>query len=201
MEPTTPLLPAPRRTAPRRTGVRASAARARRPVGALALALGGWALLSACAGDEASPGASGTTSDPSTPAATSSPSAPEGLELSAGSTAPGLPDGSAPAPVDASAGAGRTSDDGLLHVVTFGSSTCPAVPDDMAEPTGPAAVTVTFPEPGDGPCTADLVPTTTVVALPDGTDPASDLDVIIGTSGQVTLPAGSTELVWVLPAG
>jgi hypothetical protein len=161
--------------------------------------LGAVALLGGCAtADDASPGA--TTDAPSGSSAGGTPS-PTGLEPVAGSTAPGLPPGAGPAPADATAGAARATDEGLLHVVTFGSSTCPAVPDDTAEAAGPTAVTVTFPAPGDGPCTADLVPTTTVVALPDGTDPTSDLVVTIGTNGQVTLPAGSTELVWVLPAG
>ncbi|MFF1529593.1 hypothetical protein [Cellulomonas sp. NPDC058312] len=186
MEPTTPFLPAPRH--PRARGRLAVAA-----------VLGAVALLAGCGGaDDASPGASAGASPGSTAGATPTPT---GLEPVAGSTAPGLPDGAGPAPADAGAGAGRATDEGLLHVVTFGSSTCPAVPDDTAESTGPAAVTVTFPEPGDGPCTADLVPTTTVVALPAGTDPTSDLVVTIGTNGQVTLPAGSTDLVWVLPAG
>jgi hypothetical protein len=147
--------------------------------------------LAACGSGD--PGSSGTEStEGTTPTATAGGE----LELTAGSSALDLPPGAGEQPVDATAGAARTSDDTLLYVVTFGSSTCPQVADPTAEATGTDAVDVTFPELGDGPCTADFVPSTTVVALPDSVDPASDLTVTIGTWGVVTLPAGSQDVVW-----
>jgi hypothetical protein len=174
---------------PQHHGVRARATRA---VGVVAL-LG---ALTACG--SGSPGSYGSEStEGSTPTATAG----GDLELTAGSSALDLPPGAGEQPADAAAGAARTSDDTLLYVVTFGSSTCPQVADATAEAAGADAVEVTFPEPGDGPCTADFVPSTTVVALPDSVDPGSDLTVTIGTWGVVTLPAGSQDVVWATAQG
>ncbi|WP_454051704.1 hypothetical protein [Cellulomonas sp. Marseille-Q8402] len=150
-------------------------------------------LLTACASGEPA-GESSTTESP----AATEPTTPAALTLTAGSSVIGLPDDVDAPPVDAVAGAGRTSDPALLHVVTFGSSTCPSVPDPTATSTGAGVVEVTFPEPADGVCTQDYVPATTVVALPDDVDAASDLTVTIGTWGEAMLPAGSDEPVWVL---
>lgn len=160
------------------------------------------ALLGACAstpgsGDTADTADDTATTEPASPTPTPAPT----LELAAGSSIVGLPEEVAAPPVDAAAGAARTTDDALLYVVTFGSSTCPAVPDPTATAAGDGAVSVTFPEPGDGACTMDYVPATSVVALPDGIAPDADLAVSIGDWGQVTLPAGSVEPVWVLAEG
>lgn len=161
-------------------------------------ALGVLAVLTACASGDAEPGES-PTADPVPTAEETPGAAPTGPEPSPGAWVLGLPEGVTPQ-TESPAGAGRTEDDMLLHVVTFGSSTCPAVPDPTADLTGSDAVTVTFPDPGDGPCTQDYVPATAVVALPDGVDPEAELTVTVGIWGDVTLPAGSTEMVWT-PAG
>lgn len=150
-------------------------------------ALGALAVLTACGSDDDA--SAGSSADGDAPAA---------LDLSAGSTVVGLPEGLGAQPADAAAGAARTSDDTLIYVVTFGSSTCPSVADTPATSTGANAVEITFPEPGDGACTADYVPATTVVALPDDVDPGEDLTVTVGTWGDVTLPAGSQDAVWVV---
>lgn len=169
--------------------------RAARPVAVLGV-LGALALLTACGssdgGDGSTAGSAGS-SDDGDPAAE--------LELSAGSSVVGLPDGIGDQPADAAAGAARTSDDTLIYVITFGSSTCPSVADATAASAGADAVEITFPEPDDGACTADYVPATTVVALPDDVDPGQDLTVTVGTWGEVTLPAGSTDAVWAIAAG
>lgn len=160
------------------------------------------ALLAACGGgdpadaDDTAGAAAGSSDEPTTPEPP-----PEQLTLEAGSSVVGLPDGAGEQPADAVAAAGRTADDSLVYVVTLGSSTCPAVPDASAEATGDAAVEVTFPDPGTGACTADFVPATTVVALPEAIDPEQDLTVTIGTLGEVVLPAGSDALVWATAAG
>jgi hypothetical protein len=162
-----------------------------------AVALVGAALLLATGCGSGDAGGSATTEPPaSTETATTEP-----LDLTAGSSVVGLPGDLAAPPVDAAAGAARTTDPTLLYVVTFGSSTCPLVPDPIATSTGEGAVEVTFPEPGDGACTADYVPATTVVALPEGVDGAGDLVVTVGLWGEVTLPAGSDEPEWSLAQG
>lgn len=175
------------------------AATRRRPRHALAgvAAIAAVALLGACA---STPG-SDTADDPTTEPPASTPSPAPTLELTAGSSVVGLPDDMTAPPVDAVVGAARTADDALLYVVTFGSSTCPAVADPTATAAGDGAVAVTFPEPDDGACTMDYVPATTVVALPDEAAPDADLVVTIGEWGQVTLPAGSDEPAWVMAEG
>lgn len=56
--------------------------------------------------------------------------------------------------------------DGRLHVWTSGSSSCPAVPLTLAMTDGVVVVEVGTDPPEPGACTDDLVPLTTVVALP-----------------------------------
>lgn len=166
---------------------------ARAHAGRALAALAAVTLLAACGGGEPADDTAGAgASDEPT---AEEPTAAE-LTLEAGSSVVGLPDGAGEQPVDAVAGAGRTADDALVYVVTLGSSTCPAVPGTSAEATGDASVEVTFPDPGTGACTADFVPATTVVALPDAIDPEQDLTVTIGTLGEVVLPAGSDQVVW-----
>lgn len=133
-------------------------------------------------------------------AAPSSPEVADELELTAGSTIVGLPKSLGPNPADATAGAARTSDDTLIYVVTFGSSSCPMVAEPTAQLAGDGAVEVAFPELGVGACTSDFVPSTTVVALPDEVDPEADLTVTIGVLGEIVLPAGSDDAVWATAA-
>lgn len=156
------------------------------------------ALAAACGSDAGGYGEDEETQD--TPAAVTDLGGEE-LELSAGASIVGLPENIGHQPVDASAGAARTTDDMLIYVVTFGSSTCPMVADPTATVTGSDTVEVTFPEPGEGACTNDYVPATSVVALPDDVDPEADLTVTVGVWGEVTLPAGSTDAVWVTSEG
>lgn len=165
----------------------------RRALGGLA-AVGAVALLAACA--SADPG---STDDLTTEPPTPTPA--ETLELAAGSSVVGLPDDLAAPPADAVAGAARTSDDTLVYVITWGSSTCPQVAAPEAEAAGDGAVRVTFPEQDGGPCTQDYVPATSVVALPDTVAPDADLTVQVGDWGEVTLPAGSLEPGWVAAEG
>jgi hypothetical protein len=102
-------------------------------------------------------------------------------------------------PAGAVAGASRTTDPSLIYVITFGSSTCPMIAGPDAVATGASAVEITFPEATAAACTADLVPATTVVALPDVR--SGDLRVMLGPAGDVTLPAGSREPEWVIDQG
>lgn len=92
-------------------------------------------------------------------------SVPDGVAFLAG--VPGLvaPDG----PGEYLPTAGWTSDDGEFAVVTWGSSTCPEVVENV-EVTGPDAVTLTFVEPDEArTCTLDMAPRGTV-AYAEGMD-------------------------------
>ncbi len=177
---------------------------ARSPRGLAAVAL--LALLAACSGGSGGYGGDGgsSASPSASPSAATSEPAPSGsaVALSAGSSVVGLPEGVAAPPAGAVAGASRTTDPSLIYVITFGSSTCPMVADPDAVATGAAGageVEITFPEPTGGACTADYVPATTVVALPE--EPTGDLRVLLGPAGDVTLPAGSDEVEWVIDQG
>lgn len=74
-----------------------------------------------------------------------------------------------------------------IAVVTVGSSSCPPVAaDPVVEGT---TVTVDLVDVADGPCTRDMAPRATYVALPSGVDPAKDLDIVV--TGSL---AGATSL-------
>ena len=91
---------------------------------------------------------------------------PERLVLA---TYQGLPGG-----VEADLGGARPGwvlgDDGKLAVYAAGSSSCPLLPREVSADGD--VVTVVLDSDDDGPCTADLVYTTSVVAVPGGVDPA-----------------------------
>lgn len=80
-----------------------------------------------------------------------------------------------------------------IAVVTLGSSSCvPVAADPVLAGT---TLTVDLVEASDGPCTRDMAPRATYVALPEGTDPARDIDVVVtgAVSGSTSL-AGLTSL-------
>ncbi|MGN8244391.1 hypothetical protein ACTHAM_001294 [Cellulomonas soli] len=79
-------------------------------------------------------------------------------------------------------GAVVSVDPAQILVYTSGSSTCPLVPQTYEVNGVDVVITVATGLPEDTPCTADLVPTTTVVQVPDGLD-AADI-------GKVTLVDG-----------
>lgn len=64
-----------------------------------------------------------------------------------------------------------------VGIVTYGSSTCLPVVDDI-EGEG-SSITVTIAEPEDKPCTMDYVPRATYVALPAGVDITDDLTIVL----------------------
>jgi len=196
--PTRPLRAARAAAAGRTTvGPATGAARpaSRRPRRGLVV-VGAVALLVGCGSTH---GAGRSPDDPTTVPADPTPG--PTLALAAGSSVVGLPDGLAAPPAEAVAGAARTPDDALIYVITSGSGTCPSIAGPRATDRGDGTVAVTFTEPEDGPCTRDRVPATTVVALPDGVAPDSDLVVAIGDVGVVTLPAGSAAPAWVGAGG
>ncbi len=149
--------------------------------------------------------ACGSSTDPATgtPSLTHEPEPRASVDLVAGAHAPGLPAGADDSGFDDRvAGVARTAAEDLIYVVTIGSSTCPLVADPQATWTSATSVAVTFPAPDDGPCTRDLVPTTTVVALPPEVAGDERLTVTVGDWGDVELPAGPAgdgpgSLTWV----
>ncbi|GAB4084656.1 hypothetical protein GCM10028784_12860 [Myceligenerans cantabricum] len=116
-----------------------------------------------------------------------------------GQTRQGLPPG---VELDVSdgtlAGAAWSPADGLLYVVTLGSSSCPRIPEPEARNTKAGAglvhddavgdIDVTLWEPGPGGvCTADWVPTTTVVAAPEGKDHGGPVSFRVEGVGKTSL--------------
>ncbi|MBE1874818.1 hypothetical protein [Myceligenerans pegani] len=112
------------------------------------------------------------------------------------------------------AGGAWTPADGLLYVVTLGSSTCPRIPEPVARDTmagaglavdgevGDIDVTLSEPPP-DAVCTADWVPTTTVVAAPAGTDHGGTVSLRIGGVGKTDLlpreaPGETGPAAWIV---
>ncbi|MEP6650394.1 MAG: hypothetical protein ABJA74_10870 [Lapillicoccus sp.] len=68
---------------------------------------------------------------------------------------------------------------GTLLVVTWGSSRCPRLPTSVAlTDAHTVEVRTELYLPG-GPCTRDMVPTTAVVAVPDGLDASSSVCVVV----------------------
>ncbi|MGC5168110.1 hypothetical protein [Luteimicrobium sp. DT211] len=121
--------------------------------------------------------------------------------LAAGAHWRGVPASFGEPDVVGSAGVGWTPDDGLLYVVLWGSSSCPPVAMSPTTRTADGAVAVVTDERryAGKICTADMVPSTTVVALPDGSRPGAAVPVLVDGRGPVTLPAAADDPgpVWV----
>jgi hypothetical protein len=97
------------------------------------------------------------------------------------------PDGSGGSPeIDAA-----WLDDGrMIGLVTMGSSTCvPAADEAMLEADGSLSVTLLETDEQTA-CTADMAPRVTLVAVPEGVNPADDLAITVTGDGDT----GSTEL-------
>lgn len=147
------------------------------------------ALALALAGCAAGDGPGGVaTADPSA-VPTAAPSAPV---PSGSSTGPDLtvPDDDLPgAVVDPRADVGRGSAPGTLLVTTWGSSSCPVLPGEPRWETPGERLVVPLDRTGeDGPCTSDLGPTDTELAVPDLPDGA--FVVVLGGTEVAVPPAG-----------
>lgn len=140
-------------------------------------------VLAGCAGGSGGPAESGTPTP--TPAAPTTRAAIEDVPLAGGASGAGLPPG-AEAGSMGGPGAGWTAQDGLLYVVTYGSSTCPILGESPATYSG-TTLEVTLTSPSSGPCTMDLAPTTTVVAVPDAVDESAPVRVDLGHDQVVTV--------------
>jgi hypothetical protein len=154
-------------------------------------AIGAAALMGVLGACSSSPTPS---SPPSTPVPSASLAVPSpGATLAAGAHWRGLPSSFGEPGTVHGAGVGWTSDDTLLYVVLWGSSTCPPVAVSPATRSGDGAIAVvtdTARYRGKA-CTADLVPTTTVVALPTGAVPGAAVPVLVDGHGPAHLPAAA----------
>jgi hypothetical protein len=206
-----------------RTGV---TARALTRAGATALGLGMTAALalSGCAqsdvgGSEAGSETPSTSPAPEESETITSPSPSDGagegggedgappqaadMEIAAGSSGRGLPPG-LEGTTDSTAGVAWAPVEGLLYVVTNGSSSCPTYAEPVAtlgsgkgKPEGVAAedgvLTVQLTPPENEICTMDFVPTTTVVEVPAEVDTGEEIPVVLGDEGTVQLEPRPAE--------
>lgn len=144
-------------------------------------------LLAACASN-ADPGAQETPTPPAPSATASADDDLDGAPTPAPAVAtvrPGAPDGVEGEEVAVVAGESPRE----LQVVTFGSSTCPVVPTDVTWDADASTLRITLSGTDEytRPCTMDLVPTTSVVTLPDDAPDASGLTVDVG-EGTTVVP-------------
>lgn len=139
------------------------------------------ALLAGCA---STTGGQGSESPTSTPAAT------ENAITTTGTPSPletNLPGG--PGQPDVTAG---WVGDGMLGIVTHGSSTCPPTVVSVEPKGGAVDVVMTDGEPRA--CTMDFRPRVTLAGMPEGVDLTKDLDVnIIYNTDLPTLTVGPSE--------
>ena len=84
----------------------------------------------------------------------------------------------------------------LIGIVTQGSSTCIPTAEEATYEDGVMKVTLVDVE-GDTACTADLAPRVSLVGVPEGVDPAQDLEIEVTGDGWV----GDTELGGVADLG
>lgn len=82
-------------------------------------------------------------------------------------TAPSTPDISA----------GWLDDGRMVGIVTWGSSSCVPIAEEISYEAG--ALTVELVDPKEQPCTADYAPRTTLVGVDDGFDPSTDLAITV----------------------
>lgn len=168
-------------------------------------------VVTACASPAPSGGGSPepTASPTASPTPSASPSASGDVT---GAPAPGehvrgLPDG-AEGTFDSPAGAAWSPDPGVLLVVTYGSSSCPLLPEAEAgwdDAGGTLDVRMVEPDPGRA-CTMDYAPTTSAVAVPADADAGTPLTVRVGDLGEVELPPRAKDgeagpVAWVPAAG
>jgi hypothetical protein len=191
---------------------------ARAGVVALGLGMTAALALSGCAqsgvgGSEAGDSNASTSqapeeSDMTSPSPSTSPTDGEGtgqdgelpqaadMEVAAGNSGRGLPPG-VEGSTDSPVGVAWSPEEGLLYVVTNGSSSCPlfAKPEATLGSGGKTAkvdaadgvLTVQFEPASDGICTMDFVPTTTVVEVPAEVDTGDPVPVVLGDKGDVEL--------------
>lgn len=171
------------------------------PLAALVLTLAACTPPQGASGSNPEPSESGSPSASSSPSASASsdPGANAGTDIDA-VFAQGLPPGVPEQTVDTPGGAGWSVAGYELYVVTYGSSSCPTVANEITVVDG-APLAVELIETGGAVCTADIAPTTSTVAIPGGIDTAVQQVIKIGDLGEVTVPpaTGVVTLGWLPP--
>lgn len=124
------------------------------------------------------------------------------MEIVAGNSGRGLPPG-LEGSTESTVGVAWSPVEGLLYVVTNGSSSCPtyAEPEATFGADGKSAgasaedgvLVVQLLPPSDGICTMDFVPTTTIVETPPEADTGEPLPVMLDDKGQVELQPRPAE--------
>ena len=146
-------------------------------------------VLAGCSSDDSSTPVASDDATTSAPTET-----PESPDDASGSLPDGvtvaLPEG-VEAPSGANGGAGLGADGTTLWVVTYGSSTNPTVATVESAESGTVTVSLAPVDP-DAPATADFVPTTTVLDLPDDLDPEAPFEVVLGELGTVEVDGVDT---------
>jgi hypothetical protein len=163
----------------------------RRTVAALLAA--GVLALGACA-QPTDPGAPSSPTEDAVPPTedtpTPGPSAPArswaDVTRAPGVVVRGLPAG-VEGTTDSPVGAAWAPEEGLLYVVTYGSSSCPTTAERQATHDGGAVVVTLVPPPDDAICTMDYAPTTSVVGVHAGADAGEPVTVRLGERGTVEL--------------
>ncbi|MBE1874819.1 hypothetical protein [Myceligenerans pegani] len=111
--------------------------------------------------------------------------------LEAGATGTGLPEG-IEGSTSSPAGAAWSPAAGLIYVVTNDSSSCPVIAEPEATEESGEVVVGLLPR-REGMCTADWVPTTSVVQAPDGVEDGAAVAVRLGDKGTLNLPAREAD--------
>ncbi|PWD50649.1 hypothetical protein C8046_08265 [Serinibacter arcticus] len=101
----------------------------------------------------------------------------------------GLPAG-VEAPEDTAGGVGWNEAGDALLVITFGSSSCPLIPEAVRQ--ADSVVEIDLVQTGGAVCTMDFVPTVTTVTGPSELDPLQAVTAQLGELGQVTIPNATT---------
>lgn len=71
-----------------------------------------------------------------------------------------------------------------IALTTYGSSTCPTLPKHLESDPRSGRLTLTAGHDGDGPCTMDLAPHTSIVRLPKPVDPGRPIELTLRQEGQ-----------------
>ncbi len=164
-----------------------------RPTAAAALGAAALVLVLVACAQPTDPGAPGLPTEETVPPTEDSPTPTEpstpapdwaGVEPAPGVVVRGLPEGVEGA-TDSPAGAAWAPGDGLLYVITYGSSSCPTTAQAQAADDEGTVVVTLVPPPADAICTMDYAPTTSVVGVPAGAGSGGPVSVRLGDAGTV----------------
>lgn len=119
----------------------------------------------------------------------------DSLLVQAGGWASGIPTdlAAATAGTNSRAAVAWTGVEGLMYVVTWGSSSCPMRARHFADQHDGAVWVELLDQAAGRRCTMDWAPTTSIVAVPAGVDNGEPLTAKLGDLGEVTVPPRSPD--------